>query len=216
MHARIADTTKAQRAHRRSTPEEIRPTLRSMARALILTGGRGAGKTTLCLALAALSHRYRGLLCPRIYTATGNSVGSSARCLATGGEWVLCRSDIELDGPRFGRFSFSSAGIARAVDCLRGILAASPEGGEDDPRPRPDVARPVVIVDEIGPLELELGAGLAPVLPLLAGAGHLLLVARPSLADRVEALLPEHERTLLVVTPENRASLALRVDAWFG
>jgi nucleoside-triphosphatase THEP1 len=185
-----------------------------MARALILTGERGAGKTTLCLALAALSHRYLGLLCPRVYTAAGNPVGSSARCLATGEEWVLCRSDIELDGPRFGRFSFSSAGIARAVDCLRGILTPSLEGGEKDPRP--DVPRPVVIVDEIGPLELELGAGLAPVLPLLAGAGRLLLVARPSLAGRVEALLPGHERTLLVVTLENRASLAPRVDAWFA
>jgi nucleoside-triphosphatase THEP1 len=169
----------------------------------------------LCLALAALSHRYQGLLCPRICTATGNPVGSSARCLATGEEWVLCRSDIELDGPRYGRFSFSSAGLARAVDCLWGILAPSSEmGGEDNPQ-SPD-PRPVVVVDEIGPLELELGAGLAPVLPLLAGAGRLLLVARPSLTARVEALLPRHECTILAVTTENRTSLASRVDAWFA
>ena len=177
-----------------------------MARALILTGGRGAGKTTLCLALASLSHRYRGLLSPRIFTATGTPVGSSARCLETGEEWVLCRSDIDMDGPRFGRFSFSSAGIARAVDCLRGILTRSPGAAP----------HPVIVVDEIGPLELDLGAGFAPVLPLLAGAGNLLLVVRPSLVGRVEGLVPNHERTILTVTTGNRTSLVSRVEAWFG
>jgi nucleoside-triphosphatase THEP1 len=195
-----------------------------MARALILTGGPGAGKTTLCLALASLSHRYRGLLSPRIFTATGNPVGSSARCLETGEEWVLCRSDIEMDGPRFGRFSFSSAGITRAIDCLRGILARPPGFGDapgsgDLPGlgdPQDPAPQPVVIVDEIGPLELDIGAGFAPVLPLLAGAGHLLLVVRPSLIERVEGLVPNHERTILTVTTENRTSLASRVEAWFG
>jgi nucleoside-triphosphatase THEP1 len=183
-------------------------------RALILTGERGAGKTTLCFALAALSHRYTGLLSPRISTAAGNLVGSSARCLATGEEWVLCRSDAELDGPRFGRFSFSSAGIEHAVDCLRGILTSSAEGGAEADGGG-NVPRPVVIVDEIGPLELEMGAGLAPVLPLLAGAGHLLLVARPSLLGRVEVLVPGHRRTVIMVTPEHRASLATAIDVLF-
>ena len=96
-------------------------------RALILTGERGAGKTMLCLALAALSPRYRGLVSPSLLDRDGNRIGLAARCLATGGEWVLGRSDAELDGPRFGRFSFSSAGIARAVDCLRGILGHPPD-----------------------------------------------------------------------------------------
>src|SRR5512136_584014 len=114
------------RPRRRSTPPRIRPTLRDMARAVILTGERGAGKTMLCLALAALSPRYVGLVSPPLLDRAGNRVGFAARCLATGGEWVLGRSDAELDGPRFGRFSFSSAGISHAVDCLRGILSRPP------------------------------------------------------------------------------------------
>jgi nucleoside-triphosphatase THEP1 len=176
-----------------------------MARALILTGERGAGKTMLCLALAALSPRYCGLVSPSLLDRAGNRVGFAARCLASGEEWVLGRSDAELGGPRFGRFSFSSAGITRAVDCLRGILSSPPGAGP----------QPVVIVDEIGPLELDQGEGLSPVLPLLAGAGHLLLVVRPSLADRVEAFVPRHERRIIAVTPENRTLRASVIDGWF-
>ncbi len=181
-----------------------------MARAVILTGERGAGKTMLCLALAALSPRYAGLACPCIHDAAGAPVGFAARCLATGGEWVLGRSDVELGGPRFGRFSFSSAGVDRAIDCLREVLTPPLRGAQ--PGTAPDC---VVIVDEIGPLELDRGEGLAPVLPLLAGAGHLLLVARPSLTDRVEAFVPLHERRIIAVTPENRTSRASVIDGWF-
>lgn len=198
-------------------------------RAVILTGERDAGKTTLCLALAALSSRYDGLVTPRLFDSKGSRVGIAAKRLATGEEWVLARSDAELDGPRIGQFSFSSAGLERAVDCLRGILTrplgrdgsagagCSPDavGSPDTSVPQGTAQQPVVIVDEIGPLELEQGAGLAPVLPLLAGAGHLLLVVRPSLAGMVEALVPGHRRTFIVVTPEHRASLATAVDVLF-
>jgi nucleoside-triphosphatase THEP1 len=193
-------------------------------RAVILTGERGAGKTMLCLALAALSPRYTGLVSPPLLDRGGNRVGFAVRCLARGEEWVLGRSDTELDGPRFGRFSFSSAGIALAVDCLRGILTALPDfnlspSPDQPPDPAPNrsrAPRPVVIIDEIGPLELTQGAGLAPVLPLLAGAGHLLLVVRPSLASRVEALVPRHERRVITVASENRTSLAPTINDWLA
>lgn len=165
-----------------------------MARAVILTGERGAGKTTLCLVLAALSPRFGGIASPRLYDSAGNRVGFAARCLATGDEWVLGRSDVELDGPRYGRFSFSSAGMDRAMDCLRGALTSA--------------ASRVTILDEVGPLELELGAGLAPVLPLLADAGDLLLVTRPSLVARLQDWVPRHGREVIVVDPTARDRLA--------
>jgi len=184
-----------------------------MARAIILTGDRGTGKTTLCLALAALSPRYTGLVCPPLLDGAGSRIGFAARCLATGEEWVLGRSDVELDGPRYGRFCFSGVGIARAVDCLRGALLHARPG-----RPAAREAAPgqVVVIDEIGPLELERGGGLAPVLPLLAAAGDLLLVARPSLVDGIQALVPRHRRDVLVVTPENRDTLARVINARFA
>lgn len=73
-----------------------------------------------------------------------------------------------------------------------------------------------MVIDEIGPLELELGQGLAPVLPLLATAGHLLLVVRPLLADAVGALVPRHVRTVVEVTPDNRTTLAAAIDGKFA
>jgi nucleoside-triphosphatase THEP1 len=189
-------------------------------RAILLTGDRGAGKTTLCLALAALSPRCTGVVSPPLFDAAGRRVGFSARCIASADERVLARSDTDLDGPRHGRFSFSSGGIAWAVGCLRGILASAGAGvaggraggaaASRGTAPGATTAShsPVVILDEIGPLELEHGGGFAPVLPLLADAGHLLLVVRRSLVDQVEALVPRHHHEVLVVTPENRGALA--------
>jgi nucleoside-triphosphatase THEP1 len=178
-------------------------------RALILTGDRESGKTTLCLALAASSPRFVGIVSVPLLDDGGARVGFAARSLATGEEWVLGRSDVDLDGPRYGRFSFSSGGIARAVACLRGILA-SPGGGAGAS------SGSVVVIDEIGPLEVDRGEALAPILPLLAGAGDLLLVARPSLVDRIEALVPRHRREVLVVTPQNRDALARIAIACFA
>jgi nucleoside-triphosphatase THEP1 len=178
-------------------------------RALILTGERESGKTTLCLALAASSPRFVGIVSVPVVDDGGARVGFAARSLATGEEWVLGRSDADLGGPRYGRFSFSSGGIARAVDCLRGILTSSGGGAAQS-------TGSVVVIDEIGPLEVDRGEGLAPVLPLLAGAGDLVLVARPSLVDRIEALVPRHRREVLVVTPENRDALARLATARFA
>ena len=183
-----------------------------MARAAILTGDRGTGKTTLCLALAALSPRYTGLISPPLLDGSGNRIGFAVRCLASGEEWVLGRADLDLGGPRYGRFGFSSDGIARAIECLRGILLHP----GTPPQTRGTAPGPVVIIDEIGPLELERGEGLAPVLPLLAAAGDLLLVVRPSLVGGVEALVPRHAPVLFTVTMENRTSLAHAIRARFA
>jgi len=198
-----------------------------MVRAVILTGDRGTGKTTLCLGLAASSPRFRGLVSVPLLDDGGARVGFAARNLATGEQWVLGRPDTDLGGPRYGRFSFSSRGIARAIDCLRGILASSAAGAGAGAAVGAAAAAgadasgnategPIVVVDEIGPLEIERGEGLAPVLPLLATAGDLLLVVRPSLVVRVEALVPRHRREVLVVTPENRDTLARLVIARFA
>jgi nucleoside-triphosphatase THEP1 len=149
--------------------------------AIILTGERGSGKTSVCVELARRSKSFVGLVSPPILDAGGRRVGFSALCLESGRRWELARCDADLGGPRWGRFSFSPEGIGRAVDCLR---AALDRGAPVDPL--------VTVIDEIGPLELQAGAGLAPLLPLLRDAGRLLLVVRPSLVDRVRELLPRH------------------------
>ncbi len=169
-------------------------------RAAILTGERGVGKTGLCLELSRNDSSFAGVVSPAILDGEGRKVGFSALCLRTGEQWDLGRSDAPLDGPIYGMYSFSAEGIARAIQCLREALA------------RRDV---VVIVDEIGPLEMERGEGLFPVLSLLPGSGDLLVVTRPGLVDRVARCLPLHAKEAFPCSPYAREDLATRMREFF-
>lgn len=172
-----------------------------LPRAAIMTGERGVGKTSLCRELAQNGSRFTGLISPALVDGEGRKVGFSALCLSSGEQWELGRSDPSLDGPVFGKHSFSAEGIARAITCLREALA------------RRDA---VVIMDEIGPLEMQRGAGFSPIFPVLAGSGDLLLVTRPGLAARVAGLLPEHRSEVFLLTPDTRDEVALRIGEFFS
>lgn len=167
-----------------------------MARAVILTGERGVGKTTLCLDLTRGHPRFRGIVSPAVFDAEGQKVGFACLCLETGERWDLGRSDVVLDGPRCGKYSFSAGGVVRAIACAETALAQP--GG-------------VTVVDEIGPLELERGAGLAPLLDLLASAGDLLLVTRPRFGSLLARLLQRHRCEQFLLSRETRLSLGTRV-----
>ena len=168
--------------------------------AVILTGERGCGKTTLCAEAAARNPRMTGLLCPEITDAAAGT-GKRAVCIATGESWELTRTDRELDGPRAGRYSFFAAGLERAVACLRAALEK--QSGS-------------CVVDEIGPLEMDRGLGFAPILPLLSSAGNLIIVARPELAQRVAALVPRHQALFLTLTQGNRSEVLSVISARLG
>jgi nucleoside-triphosphatase THEP1 len=172
-----------------------------VARAVILTGERGAGKTTLCLDLARKHPRFRGIVSPAIYDAEGRKVGFSCLCLATGEKWDLGRSDSDLDGPRYGKYCFSARGLARAIACAEAALAQP--GG-------------VTVIDEIGPLELENGGGLAPLLGRLGAAGDLLVVTRPRFAGLLRAALPVHQVEEFTLKMEDRAGAARGILGLFG
>lgn len=147
-------------------------------RAAILTGERGVGKTTLCLELARGRPGFVGIVSPAIFDDSGAKVGFSALCLETGERWDLGRSDIRLDGPRYGKYSFSAAGFTRALGCLERALRLTDS---------------VVVLDELGPLEMQEDGGFAPALPLLREASRVLVVTRPGLAEAVASLLPGHD-----------------------
>ena len=67
----------------------------------------------------------------------------------------------------------------------------------------------LLIVDEIGPLELEQGKGLAPLLSDLSAERlpPLLLVVRPELAGRLQERLLGIPFRTFIVTQENRQAL---------
>jgi nucleoside-triphosphatase THEP1 len=131
-------------------------------RAVLLTGGRGVGKTTVCQAVAELTRRqgYRpgGVITPALYACPeqgrrdshGVKVGFEAVDVGSGERWPLARTDQELGGPQVGPYHFEPEGLARALEVLKKAATQCD----------------LLMVDEIGPLELERGEGFAPVLDL--------------------------------------------------
>jgi nucleoside-triphosphatase THEP1 len=158
------------------------------------------GKTALCRELAQNGSRFTGVISPALFDGEGRKVGFSALCLSSGEQWELGRSDPSLGGPVFGKHSFSAEGIARAITCLREALA------------RRDA---VVIVDEIGPLEIEREEGFFPILSILAGSGDLIVVTRSGLVERVAGYLPHHAKEVFLLNPGARAELTLRIRGFF-
>jgi nucleoside-triphosphatase THEP1/SAM-dependent methyltransferase len=139
-------------------------------RALLVTGGIGAGKTAAVLALAdgmrRQGLRVGGVASPRIL-AESETVGYRVRDLSTGEEQALC--SLTPPGIPFRRFFFSPTGLAFANRVLE---RSAPEAE-------------VVVVDEVGPLELS-GNGFAPgIRAALRSPAFLVLTVRPSLVSEV-------------------------------
>jgi nucleoside-triphosphatase THEP1 len=177
------------------------------SQAILLTGRRGVGKTTVCQAVAELAHRrgYQpgGVITPAFYDSHGTKVGFEAVDVGSGERWPLARTDKELSGPRVGPHSFDPAALDRTLRVLRRAISAGCD---------------LFMVDEIGPLELEQGKGFAPILDLLLveRPTHTLIVVRPALVDQLLLRLRDIECTVFGVTEENRDEFPLRIveDLW--
>lgn len=150
----------------------------------LLVGEIGAGKTTVCQRLAeALRRRglpLGGIISQPRYDGQGRKRelyavdlwSGQCRRLATVG--AQAASDGPPAGLAQGPYVFDPATFAWAVQAVRVSLAHSPA---------------LVIVDEIGPLELEAQAGLAPLLGGALGACPTLLVVRRAWQAALEARL---------------------------
>ena len=171
-------------------------------RTILLTGRRGVGKTTVCQAVAELARRrgYRpgGVITPALYSSHGLKVGFEALDVGSGERWPLARTDRELGGPRVGPYSFDPTALDRALRVLERAISAGCD---------------LLMVDEIGPLELEQGKGFAPILDLLPveGPAHTLIVVRPALLDPLLRHLRDTQCSVFSVTETNRDELPLRI-----
>ena len=200
--------------------------MENYSQVILLTGRRSVGKTTVCQAVAELARRrgYRpgGVITPALYNNHGTKVGFEAVDVGSGERWPLARTDPsatlrqgsgqalrlcsgqgsghrqELGGPQVGPYSFDPAGLARALEVLKRAISAGCD---------------LLMVDEIGPLELEQGKGFAPILDLLPAEGptHTLIVVRPALLDQLLLHLRGTEFTVFTVNEENRNKLPLRI-----
>jgi nucleoside-triphosphatase THEP1 len=153
---------------------------------LVLSGDCGAGKTTACREATRIAAgrglSVGGVLCPSRRDSTGAPVEIEVEALATGERRLLASRERDLGGARWppeaGRgFSFSADCFAWAL----GILDEDLDGGTD-----------LLILDEIGPLELVLHAGFWLFLEKLESVesrrGLLVATVRPSLVDALSSL----------------------------
>lgn len=151
-----------------------------MTTVVLLTGQIGSGKSTVAARIVALAQgrglRSDGLLCPARLDERGRKVGIDGLRLGTGERRPLADRDLSQPGVHCGIWRFEP-------EAMEWMLAAL----LDAIRQRPDV----LVVDEIGPMELLENRGLAPVIPeLTAGTVPLaiVLVRRAFLAALVERL----------------------------
>ena len=140
-----------------------------MSSIVVLTGKRGIGKTTICRRVVALAQP-AGWSCGGIITL---ALGDARDVLDVGGGDVrrLTRSTGTSQAVSQGRFLFDPRVLSWA-------------------RQRLSQATPcdLLVIDEIGPLELERGEGWANALDVLrdGGFGLALVVVRPELVAQAK------------------------------
>jgi len=176
-----------------------------MSAALIglLTGAIGTGKTTAAERVAGLARR-RGLVCggllaPALTDRCGSKIGIWGVDLLTGERRALARTDQEMGGPQVGTYSFDAAALAWAQNAI--VKAAG--------------ACDLLIVDEIGKLELWSLAGLAPIIPYLASGGirRSLALVRASLLAELQARLGHVDQVVFELDAQNRDDLPPQILA---
>jgi nucleoside-triphosphatase THEP1 len=165
---------------------------------VLLTGERQVGKTTVCRQVAELARGLgygpAGVLALAVFDKGGLPRAYHAQMVADGEQRLLARANGDLGGPCTSRYSFDAGVFSWVIERLRTAISRGCD---------------VLIVDEIGPLELEQGKGLAPILSDLSAGGlpPLLLVVRPELARQLQKQLPGVPLRTFTVTQENRQAL---------
>ena len=153
-------------------------------RAVVITGGIGAGKTAFAVAAAGCLARegwtVGGVVSPRILR-DGVTVGYRVRDISSGHEMPLC--SLNPPGIAFRRFYFSPEGLRFAREAILRARARFQ----------------VVVVDEVGPWELQ-GKGFYPALEGICADGKpLILTVRPHLREAIPRKLGlSHFRALVL------------------
>jgi molybdopterin-guanine dinucleotide biosynthesis protein A len=144
-------------------------------RIFLLTGEVGSGKTTLCQELARKAQErgidLAGLISPAVFKGT-DKAAINALDLRT---WKTCQLAVlagsENSVVRTRKWSFSTEGIEWGNQILSRALPCD-----------------LFILDELGPLELELGKGWVKGLDAIDSGAYqtALVVVRPTLLDEVK------------------------------
>jgi nucleoside-triphosphatase THEP1 len=174
---------------------------------VVLSGESDCGKTTLCAQVAGLAGAagldVAGLLSPA-RRAGGRKVGIDVQDLRSGRRRPLAeaRAGSEPDaGPGTEGWRFDPEGLAWGAELLGRATPCD-----------------VLVIDELGPLELLRGQGWRIGLDVLRAGGYrlALVVVRPALVGRFRAQVDGRELVTLAVTHLNQAFLAGQLLIWLG
>ena len=171
---------------------------------VLLTGERSVGKTYLCQQVVRQARKKgyscAGVLSPALFADT-EKVGINLVDVATGEERLLAVADDAPGDVRWGRYRFVPATLEWATNRLETATPCD-----------------LLILDELGPLELERGKGLVQALDVLNGGGFsmALVVVRPELVATLERRLEGKGTVVLEVTLQNREQLRGQIVSMLG
>jgi nucleoside-triphosphatase THEP1 len=174
---------------------------------VVLSGESGCGKTSLCTQVAGLA-RVAGLDVAGLLTpprlANGRKVGMDVQDVRTGRRRPLAVARSGSDpgaGPGTEGWRFDPEGLAWGAGLLGRATPCD-----------------VLVIDELGPLELLRGQGWGIGLDVLRAGGYrlALVVIRPGLVARFRGQVDGRELVTLAVTRLNQAALAGQILIWLG
>jgi molybdopterin-guanine dinucleotide biosynthesis protein A len=164
---------------------------------LLVVGEPGSGKTSWCREYIEgrreSGSSVGGILCPAI-EQQGQRVGSNAVDLLTGQEVPFARLSHHRSFnavEKIGHYSIDRDGVSFACGAIKQAVESRCD---------------LVVIDEVGPLELG-GKGLMPAVELaLASAVNVLIVVRSSLKEALQKRFADYEFVVVADLTQSRSS----------
>jgi nucleoside-triphosphatase len=175
-----------------------------MDNVILLTGERGVGKTYLCQEVVRQA-RAQGLCCAGVISPAVSDgeekVGITLVDISTGESRPLAVADEVAAEVRWGRYRFRASTLEWGTGVVEKATPCD-----------------LLVLDELGPLELVSGGGLVAALSVLRAGGFALalVVVRPELVDELTEKLPDSDLQVLKVTLANRDELPGRIVSLLG
>lgn len=170
---------------------------------ILLTGKGGAGKTTACWkalpGLRASGIKMAGFISPPLLDAAGKKTGIEMLNLATGEHHTFAHIVRPDQDPDVGVYRLESD----AIQWARDVLAAAIFSDID-----------LLVIDEIGPLELKRGGGFAFALEPLADPERIpnaIVIVRQELVDDLAERLGRPDMVRVIVTEDGRVQAPVQL-----
>jgi nucleoside-triphosphatase THEP1 len=166
---------------------------------ILLTGKGGTGKTTACWkalpGLRSSGVKMAGFISPPLLDAGGKKTGIEMLNLASGEHHTFARVVSRDQHPDVGVYRLESD----AIDWARGVLAEALFSDID-----------LLVIDEIGPLELHRGGGFAFAIEPLSDPERIpnaIVIVRLELVDELAERLGRPDMVRVEVTSDDRGNV---------